>query len=91
MAQKMPQREMVLHEMQMEVHGMTIDECKNVMQKYTDTDSGISPVVAEAHNLAIASLEAWQKVLDELGDINRDIYTDEVKEIINRHLQGVGS
>ena len=36
---------------------MTREEAINVMQKYTDTDSGISKVVAEAHEMAITALE----------------------------------
>ena len=36
---------------------MTREEAINVMQKYTDTDSGISKVVAEAHEMAISALE----------------------------------
>lgn len=36
---------------------MTREEAINVMQKYTDTESGISKVVAEAHEMAIKSLE----------------------------------
>ena len=32
---------------------MVREEAINVMQKYTDTDSGISKVVAEAHEMAI--------------------------------------
>ena len=36
---------------------MTREEAINVMQKYTDTDSGISKVVAEAHEMAIKALE----------------------------------
>ena len=42
----------------------------------------------EAKTMAIKSLDAWEKVLEELGDINMDIYTDEVKEIIKKHLGG---
>ena len=36
---------------------MVREEAINVMQKYTDTDSGISKVVAEAHEMAISALE----------------------------------
>lgn len=43
----------------------------------------------KAEKLAMASLKAWEEVLEELGDTNMDIYTDEVKAIIKRHLQEV--
>ena len=71
---------------------MTIDEAikelKEVRFNY-NVMANNQTIVGEALNMAIASLEAWQKVLDELGDINMDIYTDEVKEIIYEHLKGV--
>ena len=37
---------------------MTREQAINVMQKYTDTDSGIGEVVAEAHRMAISALSA---------------------------------
>lgn len=36
---------------------MTIEEAKNVLEKYTDTDAGISETVAEAHELGAYALE----------------------------------
>lgn len=36
---------------------MTREEAMNVLKKYTDTDSGISRVVAEAHSKAIKALK----------------------------------
>lgn len=36
---------------------ITVEQAINVMRKYTDTDSGISEVVAEAHRMAIAALK----------------------------------
>ena len=45
--------------------GMTREEAINVMQKYTDTDSGISKVVAEAHEMAIKALEQEPTFDDE--------------------------
>lgn len=52
--------------------------------KLIDTDN--NGIVRESLNIAIRSLEAWEKVLEEMGDVNMDIYTDEVKEIIKKHL-----
>ena len=43
----------------------------------------------KAEKLAMASLKAWEEVLEELGDTNMDIHTNEVKAIIKRHLQEV--
>ncbi len=40
---------------------MTREEAINVLQKYTDTESGISKVVAEAHEMAIRALEQEPK------------------------------
>lgn len=40
---------------------MKREEAINVMQKYTDTESGISKVVAEAHEMAIKALEQETK------------------------------
>lgn len=36
---------------------MTKDEAINVLTKYTDTDGGISEVVAEAHRMGIETLK----------------------------------
>ena len=38
---------------------MTNEQAINVMMKYTDTDSGISEVMAEAHRMAISALERY--------------------------------
>lgn len=40
---------------------MKREEAINVMQKYTDIESGISKVVAEAHEMAIKALEQEPK------------------------------
>ncbi len=52
---------------------MTREEAINVMQKYTDTESGISKVVAEAHKMAIKALgqepkTEWISVSERLPD-----------------------
>lgn len=44
------------------------------------------PELINSINVAINSLEAWDDILDELGDINMDIYTDEVKEMITNKM-----
>ena len=45
------------------------------------------PELITSINIAINSLEAWDDILDELGDINMDIYTDEVKEMIIEKME----
>jgi len=47
------------------------------------------PELITSLNVAINSLEAWDDILDELGDINMDIYTNEVKEMINEKMGGL--
>ena len=47
------------------------------------------PELITSINVAINSLEAWDDILDELGDTNMDIYTDEVKEIITNKMEGL--
>lgn len=48
------------------------------------------PELINSLNVAINSLEAWDDILDELGDINMDIYTDEVREMINEKMEVLG-
>lgn len=45
------------------------------------------PELINSLNVAINSLEAWDDILDELGDINMDIYTDEVREMITEKME----
>lgn len=45
------------------------------------------PELITSINVAINSLEAWDDMLDELGDTNMDIYTDEVKEMISNKME----
>lgn len=47
------------------------------------------PELITSINVAINSLEAWDDILDELGDINMDIYTDEVREMIFEKMEGL--
>ena len=47
------------------------------------------PELITSLNVAINSLEAWDDILDELGDINMDIYTDEVREMIFEKMEGL--
>lgn len=47
------------------------------------------PELINSLNVAINSLEAWDDILDELGDINMDIYTDEVREMIFEKMGGL--
>ena len=47
------------------------------------------PELITSLNVAINSLEAWDDILDELGDINMDIYTNEVREMIFEKMEGL--
>lgn len=47
------------------------------------------PELITSLNVAINSLEAWDDILDELGDINMDIYTDEVREMIFEKMEAL--
>lgn len=47
------------------------------------------PELIDSLNIAINSLEAWDDILDELGDINMDIYTNEIKEMITNKMEGL--
>ena len=45
------------------------------------------PELINSLNVAINSLEAWDDILDELGNINMDIYTDEVRHMIIEKME----
>lgn len=47
------------------------------------------PELITSLNVAINSLEAWDDILDELGDINNVILTDQVKGKIIEKMEGL--
>lgn len=47
------------------------------------------PELITSINVAINSLEAWDDILDELGDINMDIYTNEVRKMIIEKMEAL--
>jgi len=61
-----------------------LEQYKEIYE-YDDTPG--KHFIMDAFGTAITSLEAWDEVLEELGDTNMDILTDEVKEIINEKLK----
>jgi len=79
---------------------MTIDEALEEMDTLIIPRDGIQDKLADAYNMAIASLEAWQSVRQEIEDIletlsdgGDDWFTaeklNEALEIIDKHLQEV--
>lgn len=71
-----------------EENDMTIREAIEYFE-YNKKHRYMSEIRGEAENIAMVSLKAWEKVLEELGNTNMDILTDEVKAIIKKHLQEV--
>ena len=61
-------------------------------------DEGLSAII-KAHNMAIRSLKAWDEIVEELADMEKEFETrhdcpraDTLKfaiSIINKHLKGV--
>lgn len=70
MAKKMPQREMVLHEMQTEVHSMTIDEALEELDTLIIPRDGIQDRLADAYDMAIATLKAWDKAYNKFKELS---------------------
>ena len=75
---------------------MTIDEALEEMNTLFIPRDGIQDKLADAYDMAIASLEAWEKVKQEIYQkafesplINPVFTLIEIMEIIDKHLQEV--
>lgn len=66
------------HRKVMEVHSMTIDEALEEMNTLIIPRDGIQDKLADAYDMSIASLEAWEKVRQEIGKLSLSWEMDRV-------------